>query len=560
MIIQSLISYYDRLYHKDDVPHFGFSVENIGFALCIDKHGNMTGDTIDLRTKIKTNVYEYKQSIVPYSNSVNVRSGKGAAKTPNFMVDKADYIFGMSRDVEKNINLNSFINLIDEVCPDSHDAGINAVKNFFKNWKPKDSKNLRFWKEISGTHGKWIGFKLEGEPGFIHERDEVKKCWRKYIQKNEYKKGISLTDGQLHQLQPQYSQFKFDSGASLVSFNESAYESYGKKRGANACISVEAEFKSSSALKYLFRSKKQRIKIGDATTIFWAENNSPVESFFGVILDPKTNSDENIPLRKFLEAASKGTKPDIPQYDGKIRFFILGFSVNKARLAVRFWHVCSVDQLKDRIGKHFKDLHLKSYSRKDLEFPGIWHLLRQTTRDSKNISPLLGGSLIRSILEGLDYPLNLFNGVLNRIRADQRINHLRASILKAVLVRNFNMEVPMSLDKENKDIAYQLGRLFAILEKAQKDALGESINSTIKDRFYGSASCTPAGVFPKLLRLTQHHIEKAEYGYVSDRRIAEIMEDIDSFPAYLNMKQQGMFSIAYYHQRNEIYKTKNQKK
>ena len=116
----------------------------------------------------------------------------------------------------------------------------------------------------------------------------------------------------------------------------------------------------------------------------------------------------------------------------------------------------------------------------------------------------------------------------------------------------------MSLDKENKNQAYLLGRLFAVLEKAQADAIGNP-NSTIKDRYFGSASSTPASVFPLLLRLSQHHISKAEYGRISDIRIQEIMENIVKFPKVLNLEQQGMFAVGYYHQVNEIYKKHDKK-
>ena len=111
----------------------------------------------------------------------------------------------------------------------------------------------------------------------------------------------------------------------------------------------------------------------------------------------------------------------------------------------------------------------------------------------------------------------------------------------------------MSLEKEKRDIAYLLGRLFAVLEKAQLDALGK-INSTIKDRFYGSASATPEVVFPRLLRMTQHHIAKAEYGQTSERRIAEIIEHIGQFPKHLDMQGQGLFAIGYYQQKNDLYR------
>ena len=105
-----------------------------------------------------------------------------------------------------------------------------------------------------------------------------------------------------------------------------------------------------------------------------------------------------------------------------------------------------------------------------------------------------------------------------------------------------------------------LGRLFAVLEKAQIDALGKDINATIKDRYFTSACATPATTFPILLRLAQHHIAKAEYGYVSDRRIGEIMEKLEiennPFPKHLNLDEQGIFVLGYYHQRTDFYTKK----
>ena len=92
MIFQSLISLYERLDKVDEMPPFGFSVEDIGFVITIDREGNLVCQPEDLRTKIKANTYKYFPSEVPYSNKVNVRSSR-AAKVPNFMVDKADYIF-----------------------------------------------------------------------------------------------------------------------------------------------------------------------------------------------------------------------------------------------------------------------------------------------------------------------------------------------------------------------------------------------------------------------------------------------------------------------------------
>ena len=533
------------------VPPYGFSVEDIGFVITIDKEGNLVGQPEDLRTKIKSNTYDFRTSEVPYTNQVNVRSAKGAAETPNFMVDKADYVFGMSGKSTKEVHHESFLNRIQEVSGDSKDDGIIAVRAFLANWKPSDSVLLKDWQEISGDHGKWVAFRLRGDAKFIHERSEVRKLWSDFFKKGKYSQGVSFLDGQIHDLQPQYAQFKFGSGASLVSFNEVAYESYGKKKGENAPISVEAEFKSSSALKFLLRSKTQRIRIGDAVTVFWAERASPVEPFFGQVMNPSVEDQAAaIPVRKFLENVRQGSMPHELEADKNLKFYILGLSLNKARLALRFWHICSVSELLGRFRDHFANLEMER-SDKDIPFPGVWHLLKETARETKDISPVLGGALTRAILTGAHYPQNLYQGVVGRIRADHRVNYLRASILKAVLQRNHKKEVPMSLDTERREVSYLLGRLFAVLEKAQLDALGK-VNATIKDRFFSAASATPASVFPRLLRLSQHHIEKAEYGHTSDRRIAEIMEHINAFPLHMNLQEQGLFAIAYYQQKNAL--------
>lgn len=556
MIFQSLIALYDRLEKTNSVPPYGFSIEDVGFVVTLDKVGNMIGQPEDLRTKITAQKYEFRTSEVPYTNQVNVRAN-AAATTPSFMVDKADYIFGMSGSAQKKVHHESFIQRIGAVCGDSTDDGIVAVKAFLGRWNSADSVDLADWKEICGTHGKWVAFRLDGDSGFVHERPVVKKLWTDFISQEEFPKGISFMDGSIHKLQSQYAQFKFGSGASLVSFNEVAYESYGKKKGDNAPISVKAEFKSSTALKYLFRSTTQRLRIGDATTVFWAEKKTAMEAVFGQILNPTIeDKSAEIPVRKFLEAVRKGNLPSDLDSDGEIKFHILGFAINKARLALRFYYVCSVAELLERLHDHFQCLEMER-SEKEIPFPPIKHLLRETVfgktplDKDKKVSPVLGGALMRSILTGVNYPQNIYQGVLGRIRADQRINYLRASILKAVLIRNHNKEIPMSLDIERREIAYLLGRLFAVLEKAQKDAI-PGAKTTIRDRFISAASSTPATVFPRLLDLAQHHIEKSEFGYLSDKRIAEIKEHINDYPVHMDLQERGLFYIAYYQQKNSI--------
>ena len=116
----------------------------------------------------------------------------------------------------------------------------------------------------------------------------------------------------------------------------------------------------------------------------------------------------------------------------------------------------------------------------------------------------------------------------------------------------------MSLNEQSTIPAYLLGRLFAVLEKVQLEAIGD-VNASIKNRYFTSACASPASVFPILLRLSQHHISKAEFGYASDRRIQEILNMLDvednPIPSRLSLDEQGIFVLGYYHQRANFYKS-----
>ncbi len=284
----------------------------------------------------------------------------------------------------------------------------------------------------------------------------------------------------------------------------------------------------------------------------------------GVILDPRDDAGDLASVRLFLEAARDGKQlPGIE--DPELQFFILGLSPNASRLSVRFRHVSTVGDISSKIGQHFRDLAIVR-SERDPEFPGMWQLLKETAVQGRteNIPPLLAGAMMRSVLTGTAYPQSLLSALIGRIRADQALNYMRAAMIKACLNRkrriHFNLkEVSMSLDRESTSIAYRLGRLFAVLEKAQKDAI-PGANTTINDRFYGSASATPSVVFPQLLRLAQHHLQKAEYGGRTDKMIEEIMQGIEKFPTHLSLDDQGMFAVGYYHQRQAFYTKSENKK
>ena len=363
------------------------------------------------------------------------------------------------------------------------------------------------------------------------------------------------------------------SGAKLASFNLDAFKSYGKKQTYNAPVSKKATFQYCNALNALLggrQSDRHRVVIGDATTVFWTERKTVTESLFARFLSGDIESDLNAEteqapvlhahLEAFLEVIRKGDGAPVDEALGdnpSTKFFILGLSGNVARLAVRFWHVGTIAQMLDRLRTHFEALSIQQSCARDPEFPSPRALLSQTARETKDVPPLLSGALMRAILNASPYPLALYSAVIRRFRADHTVNYLRAAIIKAILTRNFNKTITVNLDTERTDPAYLLGRLFAALEKTQKDAL-PGINATIRGRFYSAASATPGVVFPRLLRIYQHHLAKLDGArkVTRDRLLQSIHAPLKSYPAHLNLEEQGLFAIGYYHQRQAFFTKK----
>ena len=110
------------------------------------------------------------------------------------------------------------------------------------------------------------------------------------------------------------------------------------------------------------------------------------------------------------------------------------------------------------------------------------------------------------------------------------------------------------LDSAKQTAAFRCGRLFAVLEKIQKEALGD-INATIKDKFFASACSTPDLVFTRLLKLAQPHLAKLEDGknIYYDKLLQEILAEIETFPKALSLQKQGDFILGYYQQKQKLY-------
>ena len=579
MILQALNSYYHRLSDDPDIdiPREGTSLENVSFALVVSSNGALV-EVEDLREQEGKKKRPCKMTVpAPVKRSNGIK--------PNFLWDTTGYILGVD-DKGNPERLQkchqAFVEQVQLFCSGSADPGLDAVNKFLDRGNVQAITEREDWVEVCGSN---LVFRLDGVPGFIHDRPAAKKAWNRCRTAQEGKAvvGQCLIEGSsqpLARLHPSLKgvQGAQSSGASLVAFNKKSFESYGKKQSFNAPVGEEATFAYTAALNFLLaRGSRQKVRVGDMTLVFWAERKNPAEEFLADLFDPPAEDEKQpesiqetgtaVKIRDLLLALQKGGQvvDIVPDLDPSVHFYLLGLSPNAARLSIRFWEHDSLGNLLTRIGKHFSDISIVRKYDNEPKIPPLWRLLVQTAArgKSENVLPVLAGGMARAMLSGTRYPNNLLPVVLNRIRAEGEVTYFRASLLKGVLVRNTkNKEVSMALDIGRKDKAYVLGRLFAVLEKAQEDAIPNT-GATIKDKYLASASATPGLVFHMLMKNSAHHIaklrknpEKKKWAFGYDRNIQEIMEKLDSFPKTLSAEDQGLFMIGYYHQRKDFFTSK----
>lgn len=566
MILQALKKYYDR--KAADLPPIGWTNQRIDYAIVLDKSGKYV--QLDLMKEDQAGKKRGFPCYVPMIGKQALKHTNSGVDA-NLLWDNASFVLGIGNKAEKKNE--SFLNAVNLWLGDTKDEGVNAVIAFLRNKQfTKIVKHNEYGEDIN-TGKPNITFRLLGDKQlFIFERPAVKKAiatkWDQLTENSG--PGICLITGEKVNIETCHTVTKGvwggqTSGATIVGFNAEAFCSFDKDQGANSPIGNKAAFEYTTALNHLLDNlTKQRMQVGNASTVFWSEKETEFEKqvvdFFGE--PPKDDPDRNVrAVQSLFRAPQTGT---MTADADKTRFYVLGLSPNASRISVRFWVVDTVAGMAGKMRQHFVDLKIV-HGPKDKDYYPLFRLLVSTAVQGKadNIPPNLAGDTMRSILEGLPYPQTLLGAAVRRIRAEQEITYYRASLIKAILKRNYNeKEIDMSLDTTNTNNGYRLGRLFATLEKIQQEA-NPGINATIRDKFYGAASSTPVTVFGNLMRLKNHHLAKLENRGRSvnfERLIGEIMDGLTDFPPHLNLENQGRFAIGYYHQMQDFYTKKSDNK
>ena len=339
-----------------------------------------------------------------------------------------------------------------------------------------------------------------------------------------------------------------------------AFSSFGKSQGYNFPVSAKASFAYATALRHLLRKdSRQKLRIADAIAVFWAEKASGAEfesAFLDFLDPPRDNPDLGTQAVASLYQSVRDGRPFTAD-DGQ-RFHVLGLAPNAARIAVRFWHVATIAELGRAFYRYFNEVDIVRPNYEAGAPLSLFRLLASTALQGKaeNIPPNLGGDVMQAILAGGRYPETLMQGALRRIRAEREVTYPRASLLKACLIRNLNdKEIHVSLNEENLDPGYRLGRLFAALERAQERAQG-NLNASIRERYYGAFSATPVTVLPLLMKLKNHHLAKLPNRGEAvnlEKLFSAIVDGLGDVPARLSLSEQARFAVGYYHQRQAFF-------
>lgn len=579
MILQALDAYYHRKQADADpakrLPSFGLEDKEISFVLEIDAAGKLVNitDTRSVEGKKKIG----RRFLVPQGTK------KTSGVAANLLWDNAEYVLGLpdlnkleAKCKEGKGKAGEYLARLEEMqqafklrittLPEAilNDTGIRAVLVFLDAFNLESLAGLAAFTDIQAANPV-LSFRLHGDLDLVCQRPAVMAATTN--QTEEKSDGVCLVSGAPAAIERLHPAIKGvwgaqTAGANIVSFNLDAFDSYGKAQGANAPLGKASVFAYTTALNHLLgRDSRQRIQVGDTSTVFWAEEPHYLENTMVDLFGdpPKDKPDQNIEAVKALYSAVESGKFSLG--GPNTRFHVLGLAPNAARISIRFWETATAVDLAKRIKQHFDDLAIV-HADYEPEHLSLFRLLTGLALLNKadNIPPNLGGEVVRAILEGLPYPALMLNLAVARCRAEQKPTYARAAAIKASLnrwIRSRNTQekefAPM-LDPSNPNPAYRLGRLFATLEKIQEEA-SPNLNATIRDRYYGAASSTPVAVFTTLLRLHNHHLGKLSKGRAvqMERLVGEIMGGLEDFPRILALPDQGRFALGYYHQRQAFF-------
>lgn len=358
------------------------------------------------------------------------------------------------------------------------------------------------------------------------------------------------------------------SGTNLISANQRAFESYGLSASHVAPVKLEYAEKYANALNDLLRNKHTHLRVGPVVYVFWTKDAPPppiVESlskpeienpllaalFTGEPIELKA-SDRPEQVKKSLVSPWAGREFESIRDNA---FFAISLSANGGRAVVRDQLTSTVKDVRDKLRAYFTAQQMVDNTGQSGNPLGIYTLAAGLYRDAnKEMAPGVPVSLLAFALRGKSLPFLFLQQLVRRNCIERRVTRPRAILTKMVLLSSGKeMSGMEKLKKTRPEVAYHLGRLLAVFESIQKKAQ-PGINTTLVDRFYGSASTTPALVFGRLISGIQNNLAKLRKSNpglctIFEKELQEITASIEGFPKVLKVEEQALFGLGYFHEQ-----------
>ncbi|MGN0637920.1 MAG: type I-C CRISPR-associated protein Cas8c/Csd1 [Huintestinicola sp.] len=580
MLIKALCDYYDLLAAEGKVNEKGFSAVPVQYAISLSPEGKITGITDIRREKTVTDKKgRVKTEYEPVMCRFPFREKSTSIKA--YRIDhRGKYIFGLSYDPDTNT-----LSVTDKLANDKFkeknlefiegmdEPVVNAFRNFLTGFVPEDEKEnpliLSLGKNLKDAGFYFVQEGFSGKP--LHDADCIAEKIRSENVAEESSEGdeicaVSGKRGKIAQLHNNVKGILGQKAGTFVCVNSTAGESYGKTKAYTSNISEESMSKYTEAFNYLTshidpntQKYTNKAYIDSMTVIFFAaDKNSEKEDAFlrFFAFDDSVSAAALEPqIQSVMGHIQKGDALDMSEIvtDGSADYYVAGLVPNSSRVCMKFCYRDSFGRILENVLRHQRDISMGSGDKPVTVSQLTAELVSPVSKEQA--PPPLISALMDSIFLGRRYPDSLLAAVINRVKTDsdteddqyRKINPRRVGIIKACLNRNYKEEFTVALDENRKDKAYLCGRLFAVLEKIQREAQGD-LNSSIKDSYFASACSKPSVVFPRLIMLAQNHLKKLDsdyYNYLLGE-IINLMEG--NFPSALSIEEQGAFMIGYYQQ------------
>ena len=529
------------------------------------------------------------------------RSGRIAAANlkPYLLIDNALYVFGLKRGNEtpeqRRMAHESYVSLLEEAGRYTGKLEFEKIVQYLKR---RDRPALP--KGLKPEHLVLFRFSDDNE---LSVDPDVRKFWKKSLVR-EYSTEEMASCSVCMEMKPILRTLPqkisiLGQPCQVTSFNKTAFESFGKQQTANAPLCFDCVASALQGLQYLIADRRHQAVLCRVATK--GDREDPLRNELAVfwLREPTVDTDEGaIDLEAALQSllldspeSAEGPAPELAHVDHLLRipwrpsqaalnlrenkFYLAVFSANKARLVVREWITVAVEELRLALRRYLDAVKLIDPFGNGME----WTSVARLTTTIRNANPNIVRGLLRTAYQGFPPPNEVLQAAILRLRvpstwdvvaaregegrqsrdARRGLLALVAGIKLVLTFRDKEFKQLEQLQPNRANAPYCCGRLLALQEEAQRRSSVTKLNTTLVDRFYGSASTAPQAVFPILLRQTQTaHLSKVrreKRGAVElERELEEILGGIEQdggFPNVMTLDQQAWFALGFYHQRAE---------